>query len=244
MQQNSPMSPTSTIESHKSTDEKQLNAELLDKLRKSANNQDYWCSISYYEFNERVGEVWHAPKEMTTVVIDGFTQPSDGQGQGNRFSLGLLTNINRKAECDSTRRYIGRGCWIYSNTENGSEGVFLQNQSESSIFVQSPICNLTHSWHPATVVKIPTGCHIQLFCNSKYEETLCSKIRSGYEETYYFTYVCKVRISFVKGWGAKYRRQTVTACPCWVELRLNKPLGILDAALKKLQPQGKIESMT
>ena len=39
--------------------------------------------------------------------------------------------------------------------------------------------------------------------------------------------------------------QTVTACPCWVELRLNKPLGILDAALKELQPLEKgIESMT
>ena len=73
--------------------------------------------------------------------------------------------------------------------------------------IQSPICNLTHSWHPATVVKIPTNCSIEIFSNSKYEETLCSKIRSGFEETYYYTFVCKVRISFVKGWGARYKRQ-------------------------------------
>lgn len=251
MQQMSPLplspalSPSSSIEPKPTTqdiDEKSMNRGMLQKLRKDAKDQEFWCSISYYEFNERVGEIWHASKDMTTVIIDGFTQPNDGHGQGNRFSLGLLTNINRKLESDSSRRYIGKGCCIYS--EKGTESVYLQNQSESSIFVQSPICNLTHSWHPATVVKIPTGCSIQIFSNEKYEETLCSKIRSGYEETYYFTYVCKIRISFVKGWGAKYRRQTVTACPCWVELRLNKPLGILDAALKELTPRDNMSSMT
>ena len=46
---------------------------------------------------------------------------------------------------------------------------------------------------------------------------------------------CKLRISFVKGWGALYTRQLITMCPCWVELRLNQPLGLLDAALKELQ---------
>ncbi|CBY14051.1 unnamed protein product [Oikopleura dioica] len=205
--------------------------DLLIMLKQQANAQDYWCSISYYEFNERVGEVWHAPKEMHSVFIDGFTQPSDGSSSGNRFSLGLLTNINRKPESDSARRYIGRGCTVY--TDN-NDSVFLYNMSESSIFVQSPICNLQHSWHPATVVKIPPQGCIEIFSNTKYEETLCSKINSGYEETFFYTYVCKIRISFVKGWGAQYRRQTVTACPCWVELRLNKPLGVLDAALKTI----------
>ena len=46
---------------------------------------------------------------------------------------------------------------------------------------------------------------------------------------------CKPRISFVKGWGALYPRQHITMCPCWVELRLNQPLGLLDAALKEVQ---------
>lgn len=107
--------------------------DLLIMLKQQANAQDYWCSISYYEFNERVGEVWHAPKEMHSVFIDGFTQPSDGSSSGNRFSLGLLTNINRKPESDSARRYIGRGCTVY--TDN-NDSVFLYNMSESSIFVQ------------------------------------------------------------------------------------------------------------
>ena len=120
-------------EQHGSVDHSVQQENLLKVLKSKSNDQEYWCSISYYEFNERVGEVWHAHKEMHSVFIDGFTQPSDGTSSGNRFSLGLLTNINRKPESDSARRYIGRGCTVY--TDN-NDSVFLYNMSESSIFVQ------------------------------------------------------------------------------------------------------------
>ena len=77
-------------------------------LKEKATEQKFWCSISYYEFNERVGEVWEAPRSIKAIVIDGYTNPNDGAGAPNRFSLGLLTNINRTTTCDESRRYIGR----------------------------------------------------------------------------------------------------------------------------------------
>lgn len=64
----------------------------------------HWCSIVYYELNNRVGEAYHA--SSTSVLVDGFTDPSNNK---NRFCLGLLSNVNRNSTIEHTRRHIGKG---------------------------------------------------------------------------------------------------------------------------------------
>ena len=69
----------------------------------------FWCSISYYELSVRVGETFHA--SQPSITVDGFTDPS----QGDRFCLGLLSNINRNPVVEQTRRHIGKVNQIYEN---------------------------------------------------------------------------------------------------------------------------------
>ena len=72
-----------------------------------------WSTIVYYELNNRVGETFNA--HVTSVVVDGFTDPNTSP---NRFSLGLLSNVNRNSTIENTRRHIGKGLpsnlWLIS----------------------------------------------------------------------------------------------------------------------------------
>jgi len=62
-----------------------------------------WCSMAYYELNNRVGEVFHA--SAPSIIVDGYTDPN----RSDRFCLGLLSNVSRNSTIENTRRHIGKG---------------------------------------------------------------------------------------------------------------------------------------
>lgn len=184
----------------------------------------YWCHIFYYELKNRVGEPYKASGEQ--VIIDGLCAPSDG----TRFCLGVLGNVNRNPVSSTARRQIGRGCRIFKE----GDSLHLECLSASPIFVQCPLYAEFTGDDLATVYRLPQGTKIRVFDKLTFEELLVQAKNQGYNTVYSLLSMCHIRISYIKGWGEQYRRQTITATPCWVEVQFPEPLQVLDKVLMEM----------
>lgn len=79
-------------------------SQLGERVPVSYQEPDQWCTIAYYELNQRVGEQFKVRSH--NVIVDGFTDPS---ARDDRICLGLLSNVNRNSTIENTRRHIGKG---------------------------------------------------------------------------------------------------------------------------------------
>lgn len=224
VQRHSRLVPMS-VDEHQNGNRNNQNYEDADE------NQEHWCRITYAELNQKIGEPFKG--SSPEVIVDGFTDPSV---HNRRFSLGVLSNINRNSTIEMTRRAIRRGVCL----ENTDKEITIKNLSESSIFFHSKNCNVENQLNQHAVVKIEPQGRLKIFDQKVFEDLVQEAIRSHdgktFERLFSLTEHCIIKVSFVKGWGSIYQRQDVTSTPCWIEIHLLKPYALIDQYLQQVKP--------
>lgn len=97
----------------------------------------YWCTISYFELDQQVGENFRVAWNSPSVTIDGYTHPSTA----DRFCLGFLSNNHRSSEVQKARLHIGRGVRLDMDSEGD---VRLFNLSDNAVFMESAYLDLRY----------------------------------------------------------------------------------------------------
>ncbi|OQV24599.1 Mothers against decapentaplegic-like protein 2 [Hypsibius exemplaris] len=187
---------------------------------------EFWCSVAYYELQDRLGGFFNVPQAMRTFRVDGYTDSMTA----DRYSVARLSNSRRTDVIEKTRGNIGKGVRL---SYTGDE-VFVECISDKAIFVQSTNGNELHGLIPQTVIKVPPGCSLKIFSNYWFAQKLTAAVPNGYEAVFALIENCSARISFVKGWGQDYLRTKVIYTPCWLDVSLNGPLVWLDKVLTQM----------
>lgn len=93
------------------------------------------------------------------------------------------------------------------------DGVWAYNRSDAPMFVNSPALDDPDS-RSLLVYRVPPGHCLNVFVPGAPTRQWDPHPPTGPVDPN------SVRISFAKGWGPKYSRQEVTACPTWLEVLL------------------------
>uniref|UniRef100_A0A672KL49 Mothers against decapentaplegic homolog n=1 Tax=Sinocyclocheilus grahami TaxID=75366 RepID=A0A672KL49_SINGR len=203
---------------------------------------DYWCSIAYFEMDIQVGETFKVPSNCPVVTVDGYVDPSGG----DRFCLGQLSNVHRTEAIERARCGVAHSRIIphvfTGNSASSSllniKGVRLRDvcvwclqvfdlrQCHRQMQQQAATAQAAAAAQAAAVVgNIPGPGSVGGIAPAI---SLSAAAGIGVDD---LRRLCILRMSFVKGWGPDYPRQSIKETPCWIEIHLHRALQLLDEVL-------------
>lgn len=220
---------------------------------------DYWCSIAYFEMDVQVGETFKVPSTCHIVTVDGYVDPSGGDrfclGQLSnvhrteaieraRLHIGKGVQLECKGEGD---------VWVRCLSDHA---VFVQSYYLDREAGRAP-GDAVHKIYPSAYIKVfdLRQCHRQMQQQAATAQaaaaaqaaavagnipgpgsvggiapaiSLSAAAGIGVDD---LRRLCILRMSFVKGWGPDYPRQSIKETPCWIEIHLHRALQLLDEVL-------------
>uniref|UniRef100_A0A3B4AYT3 Mothers against decapentaplegic homolog n=1 Tax=Periophthalmus magnuspinnatus TaxID=409849 RepID=A0A3B4AYT3_9GOBI len=220
---------------------------------------DYWCSIAYFEMDVQVGETFKVPSSCHIVTVDGYVDPSGGDrfclGQLSnvhrteaieraRLHIGKGVQLECKGEGD---------VWVRCLSDHA---VFVQSYYLDREAGRAP-GDAVHKIYPSAYIKVfdLRQCHRQMQQQAATAQaaaaaqaaavagnipgpgsvggiapaiSLSAAAGIGVDD---LRRLCILRMSFVKGWGPDYPRQSIKETPCWIEIHLHRALQLLDEVL-------------
>nr|CAD7608360.1 unnamed protein product [Timema genevievae] len=227
---------------------------------------EYWCSVAYFELDTQVGETFKVPSSCPNVTVDGYVDPSGGnrfclgalsnvhrteQSEKARLHIGKGVQLDLRGEGD---------VWLRCLSDHS---VFVQSYYLDREAGRAP-GDAVHKIYPSAYIKVfdLRQCHRQMQQQAATAQaaaaaqaaavaghipgphsvggiapaiSLSAAAGIGVDD---LRRLCILRLSFVKGWGPDYPRQSIKETPCWIEVHLHRALQLLDEVLHTMPIDG------
>ncbi|XP_075048444.1 mothers against decapentaplegic homolog 4-like isoform X1 [Mixophyes fleayi] len=223
---------------------------------------EFWCSVAYFEMDVQVGEIFKVPANCPVVTVDGYVDPSGGDrfclgqlsnvhrtdtSERARLHIGKGVQLECRGEGD---------VWMKCLSDHA---VFVQSYYLDREAGRAP-GDAVHKIYPGAYIKVfdLRQCHRQMQQQAATAQaaaaaqaaavagtipgpgsvggiapavSLSAAAGIGVDD---LRRLCILRLSFVKGWGPDYPRQSIKQTPCWIEVHLHRALQLLDEVLHTL----------
>ncbi|KAM3956182.1 daughters against dpp isoform 1-T1 [Aphomia sociella] len=201
----------STEDARRTDHERLVTGSLATDGEERQSWESEWCRLAYWELTKRVGRQFGV--RMPAVDVFGGGGGACGSGRHGLCldALDQKSDAPQVEQVRKTRAKIGLGVTLSLE----SDGVWLYNRSQEPVFVSSPALDAAAA-KALLVWRVAPG-HCLCIFDPACPPPAISLPNIGPVDPW------SVRISFAKGWGPKYSRRDVTACPCWLEVLLAPP---------------------